>query len=202
LNLKDGTILMFLYGVNELKNPDYAISSWGSHHYQAFVIRSADDGRTWNPLVNIDNPDPRSANLDLTEVCAAETSDGRVVSLIRPVYSPWMWESWSKDAGKTWGPCLRGPFPGYAAPNMLRTKSGAILVVHRLPSLTIHASWDDGHTWDQGTTIDGAIWAMGSMIEIAPDRILYVYWDSFESLMRGQWIHVTRKGLLQHLPLL
>jgi hypothetical protein len=195
LNLTNKMILLFAYGYNEMRDARYNIHSWGSHHYQAYVTRSIDDGRTWQPLLNIDTPDLHRSNLDLTEVCAVQTGDGRILSLTRPVYSPWMWEAWSHDHGQTWGPCVRGPFPGYATSNMLRTHSGAILVAHRLPSLTIHLSHDDGHTWDVGTTIDGSIWAMGGMIEVKPDVVLYVYWDSFESLMRSQYIRVTRKGL-------
>ena len=78
---------------------------------------------------------------------------------------------------------------------MLRTSSGAVLVAHRLPSLTIHCSRDDGHTWDQGTMIDGALWVMGGMVEVEPDLVLYIYWDSHESLLRGQFIRVTAQGL-------
>jgi len=55
---------------------------------------------------------------------------------------------------------------------------------------------DDGMTWDQGTMIDSAIWVMGSMLEVEDDVVLYVYWDSFESLMRAQFIRVTDEGLI------
>ena len=201
INLKDGSMVMLLYGGNELKNPAYTVFTWGSLHCQAFACRSTDDGRTWSAPVNVDNPgcDDKGkiydGNLDLTEVCGAQTGDGRIVALIRPIYSPWMWETWSADGGKTWGPCLRGPFPGYATPNMLRTASGKLLVAHRLPGLTVHVSPDDGRTWDEGTTIDGALWAMGAMIEVEPDIVFYVYYDSFESLMRGRIFKVTQKGL-------
>ena len=37
--------------------------------------------------------------------------------------------------------CLR-----HATPNMLRTRAGAILVAHRLPEMTIHASFDVRHS--------------------------------------------------------
>jgi len=117
------------------------------------------------------------------------------LALIRPIYSPWRWETWSDDGGVTWGPCIRGAFPGYATPNMLKTTSGAILVAHRMPSLTIHCSLDDGVTFDQGTMIDSGLWCMGSMIEVEPDPVLYAYMDSFESLMRAQFIRVTATGL-------
>jgi len=106
-----------------------------------------------------------------------------------------MWETWSSDGGVTWQPCVRGPFPGYATPNIPRTASGAILVAHRLPGLTIHTSPDDGHTWDEGSTIDSGIWAMGEMIEIEPNLVLYIYNDSFERKLRTQFIRVAPGGL-------
>lgn len=113
------------------------------------------------------------------------------MALIRPIFSPWMWEVWSKDGGINWGTCVRGSFPGYATPNMLKTASGAILVAHRLPGLTLHASFDGGITWDEGTTIDSALWVMGSMLEVRPNLVLYVHYDSFEGKMRADFIRVA-----------
>jgi len=205
INLSDGTTLLFLYAAHAsgMKHTGErpTVRTWGATHCQCFSCRSEDGGRSWSPPVNLDNPGLRpdgtayDGNLDLTEAGGVETGDGRILALIRPIYSPWMWETWSSDGGTSWGPCVRGPFPGYAAPNMLRTASGTILVAHRLPGLTIHTSLDDGRTWDEGAMIDSAVWAMGSMVEVEPNVVLYVYFDSFESLMRGQFIRVTPKGL-------
>jgi hypothetical protein len=201
LNLADGSMLLFAYAKHALGDLLQGMQIWGKGHFQGFAFRSTDDGRTWSAEVNMDDQGldnqgrQINGNMDLTEICATQMSDGRVMALIRPLYSPWMWETWSDDGGATWGPCLRGPFPGYATPNMLRTTSGAILVAHRLPTLTINLSWDEGHTWDQGTLIDGGVWSMGVMIETEPDVVLYAYWDSFESLMRAQLIRVTPAGL-------
>jgi hypothetical protein len=212
LNLADGSIVLFGYGARrDLMKEELTIYTWGSFHCQSFACRSTDDGRTWSTWVNLDNagvddhfdpnePDrelgrPIAGNLDLTEACAVQMGDGRIMVLIRPIYSPWMWETWSGDGGVTWGPCVRGPFPGYATPNMLRTSNGAVLVAHRLPSMTVQTSWDDGGTWDEGTLIDSATWVMGAMVEVEPGVVLYVYWDSFESLMRAQRILPTRAGL-------
>jgi hypothetical protein len=78
---------------------------------------------------------------------------------------------------------------------MLRTRSGAVLVAHRLPSLSINASWDEGRSWDQGVLIDSGLWCMGAMVEVEPDVVLYVYWDSYEGLMRAQRIRVAADRL-------
>ncbi|MDD9986635.1 MAG: sialidase family protein [Spirochaetaceae bacterium] len=194
-NLADGTVVMFLYGGHQSGPGHDLIHTWGACHCRAYTCRSTDNGATWSPLVNIDHAvngkgEPVPGSLDLTEVCGAETAGGTMVALIRPVYSPWMWETWSDDGGLTWTPCMRGPFPGYATPNMLRTSSGVLLVAHRLPMMTVHASFDAGASW-QGTIIDSSIWVMGSMLEVRPDLVLYVYYDSFESRMRAQYLSVA-----------
>ena len=201
-NLRDGTILAPVLGKVDAPDPAKAVITWGGGgHFQAWCLRSEDDGRTWSEPVNFDNPGCNTAgnqiagNMDLTEPSLVQLGSGRVLALIRPVYSPWMWETWSDDGGRTWGQCVRGPFPGYAAPNMVRTASGAILIAHRLPGLTVHCSLDDGLTWDAGTMIDTGLWAMGSMIEVEPDLVLYIYWECYEGPMRAQYLHVTEGGL-------
>jgi len=202
VNLSDGTTVMFAYGSIQTKIPDTEIYTWGSLHCQAFSARSTDGGYTWTDFINIDgtkdpvNGNAINGNMDFTEVCGVQTNCGDIAALIRPVYSPWMWEARSTDGGATWLPAVRGPFPGYAAPNMTRTASGFIIIAHRLPGLTVDVSADDGQTWTHSTMIDSAIWAMGSMLEVEPDIILYIYWDSFESLMRGQFFKVTGSGLI------
>ena len=84
----------------------------------------------------------------------------KVTVVIRPVYSPMMWQCWSDNAGATWDAAARATFPGYAQ-SMVRTKSGAILVAHRFPNYSINLSRDNGLNWDEGTIIDYPNWAMG-----------------------------------------
>ena len=195
VNCADGAMIVLGYG-KVCGEDSETIYTWSGQHFQAFSVRSTDDGRTWSAPINVDNRgldqngNQIDGNMDLTEVCAAEMSNGHIMALIRPVYSSWMWETWSKDGGVTWGPCVRGPFPGYATTNLLRTRSGAVLSAHRQPSMMVNCSRDEGHTWDAGTIIDSALWCMGAMCEVEPDVVLHVYWDSYESHMRMQFIRV------------
>ena len=85
-------------------------------------------------------------------------------------------------------------FPVTRLPTCSRTSSGVLLVAHRLPMMTVHASFDAGASW-QGTIIDSSIWVMGSMLEVRPDLVLYVYYDSFESRMRAQYLSVANGTL-------
>jgi hypothetical protein len=202
MNVSDGSMLMAFFGPCSYPGayPKDAVGQaavcWGALHMQAFTCRSADGGRSWERPTPLDDcgsvgGKPIVPNVDMTEFCAVELDPGCILALIRPLYSPWMWETWSHDGGRSWGPAMRGPFAGYASSNMVRTANGAILVAHRLPSLAVHCSRDGAVTWDQGTLIDSGSWAMGSMIEVEPNLVLYIYWDTPGTLMRGQFLKVT-----------
>ena len=201
MNLADGGMIAFMLTGHDFDDDRYTLYTWGAKHCQAFCVRSEDDGATWGEPVNIDMPgldadgNQLDGNMDFTEPSAVQLANGRLMTFIRPIYSPTMWETWSDDGGRTWGPAVRGPFPGYAAPNMVRTACGALLIAHRLPGLTLNCSLDDGLSWDQGTMIDTGLWAMGSMVEIEPDVVLYAYWDTYCTLMRAQRFQVGPVGL-------
>ncbi|MBI4606210.1 MAG: exo-alpha-sialidase [Planctomycetes bacterium] len=193
LELRDGALVRF--GLGRDATSTEPVTRWGAVHVRAFSIRSTDGGRTWSAPVSLDGDREDMGNLDLTEATGFETGDGRILCLVRPIYSPWMWETWSHDGGRSWTPCVRGPFPGYAPSAFLKTRSGTALIATRFPGLTIHATRDDGRTWDEGTYIDTSIWAMGSMLEVAPDVVLFVYMDSWGGPLRAQHIRVAPGGL-------
>ena len=197
LQLSDGTLIRF--GLGRHSTWTDPITKWGAVHCQAFSVRSTDDGKTWSTPVNLDGSKRDDmGNLDLTEPVGFETADGKIMCLIRPIYSPWMWETWSHDKGQSWTPCVRGPMPGYAPCAMVKTASGVAMFATRFPGLTVHTTADDGMTWDGGgggTYIDTSIWAMGSMLEVEPNLVLYMYWDSWRSKLRAQFIRVTPEGL-------
>jgi hypothetical protein len=195
LQLNNGTLLRQVAGADVTGGEH--VYDWSSIHARAFSIRSIDGGRTWSRPVNIDGSRlTTKGNLDLTETQCCETGSGRVLCLIRPIYSPTMWETWSNDGGASWAPTTISSVVGYAA-DMLRTESGVILMGHRYPGLTVNVSRDDGLSWAEQVTIDLANWANGMMIEVEPDVVLYLYMtDATEGPFRAQFIEVTSKGLI------
>ena len=211
LLLRDGTQIRFALGRHSTWTEP--ITKWGAVHCQAFSVRSTDDGKTWSLPSSLDGTDRKDlGNLDLTEPIGFETADGRIMCLIRPIYSPWMWETWSSDQGRTWSPCVAGPFPGYAPSSPVRTASGVVVFPTRFPGLTLHHTRDDGMTWDGGqggTYVDTSIWAMGALLEVEPDVLLFVYMDSCwkdiynnwdQGRLRAQFIRVTDHGLVPLRP--
>ena len=209
LKLKDGTLLIFAYATKEWKDKivDGRIYfAFPLPWSQIYCLRSTDGGESWSELVNVDGlgfditstePGYEPHGKDhLNEICAAQTRDGRIMALIRGMLSPFIWESWSDDGGKTWTPAARGPFPMWACTNsMIATSSGVLLIGGRFPGMAVQVSYDDGMTW-HCYGIDTCLWANGAMYEIEPDVVLFVYggWDTVTQ-MRYQILRVTPEGL-------
>lgn len=205
---EDGTLLrFFLYGVSE-KNADTMISgrkvnlySWANNAYKAFAMRSTDGGQAWSGPIEIDEPSffrsPRgtlSGSTDFTEPTGVAIGN-QVMVTIRPVYSPYMWQCWSDDSGKTWDAASRTTFPGYAQ-SMIRLKSGVIVCGHRAPHYSINMSRDDGLNWDGGTIIDYRVWGMGCLIEVEADTLLCTYMGNGPTEpLNAQLIRVTPSGI-------
>ncbi len=181
---EDGTLLRFMYGSPDPNNLFTNSYTWGALRRKAYTIRSTDGGKSWSKPIEIDQPsgqgNPRgsmSGSLDLTEPTGVAIGN-KVTVLVRPIFSRQMWQCWSNDAGATWDSAARTTFPGYAQA-MIRTKSGAILCGHRYPGYSINVSHDDGLNWDEGTLIDNANWAMGTMTEVEPNVVLATYMNAY-----------------------
>jgi hypothetical protein len=202
LELRDGTLLMFASGSG---GSEFALVAARRHYMVpppgrvAVCVRSTDAGLSWSEPANLDGPPYDQWMLAKeagSETSAAETLDGKIITLGRALFSPFMWESWSEDGGRTWTPVARGPFPMYACNNsMISTTSGALIIGGRFPGMGIQLSHDGGMTW-QGYRIDTAIWANGAMFEVEPDVVLFIYGGPDRPReMRGQFLRVTSEGL-------
>jgi hypothetical protein len=198
----DGTWVRFLLGGAGEGSRFSNVVTWGATHCKAYAIRSMDQGKRWSGPIEVDQPSwtgqPRGSivgSLDLTEVTGVAIGN-RIMAVVRPIYSPYMWQLWSENAGVKWDAAARTTFPGYAQ-SMARTHAGVIAVAHRFPQYSVNLSRDDGLNWDEGTVIDYPVWAMGCLLEVEPDVLLAVYmnWEHKSQPMLAQLIRITPKGI-------
>ncbi|MDO8473901.1 MAG: sialidase family protein [Dehalococcoidia bacterium] len=188
IETEDGTQLRFIMGSAMEKGAKYDdIHTWGAVHAKAYAIRSTDGGKSWSLPIEIDRPIewtyPAGAkrghvpgSLDMTEVTGVAMGN-RVTVVVRPTYESTMWQCWSDDAGATWDAAAHTSFAGYAQ-STIRTSSGYIVVAHRYPQYSVNVSRDNGLNWDEGALIDCPSWAMGCMVEVAPDVVLCTYMNA------------------------
>ena len=204
LTLHDGTLLAFGYARTHQER--ITVEARWYHqgplpHYMNVCLRSADDGQSWSAPSNLDGPPydeqcPLIAKDHTSEVSAAQTPDGKIIALVRPFGSPFMWESWSADGGATWTPQARGPFAMYGCErSMISTTSGYLIIGGRFPAMAVQVSRDSGMTW-QCYQVDTAGWANGAMIEVEPDVVLFAYGGKNEPrTLRGQLMRITEDAL-------
>ena len=153
--LRDGALLRFGYSVAAGPSMHGGVTRDGWRYVGApapgsfsYCVRSTDEGRSWSPPIRVDGPNPRpdmlvNARETASETSACEVAPNRILALIRPETSPWMWEMWSNDGGRTWGPATRGHFPMYACTDaMTATANGAVVIAGRHPGIGAQVSLD------------------------------------------------------------
>jgi len=80
-----------------------------------------------------------------SEIAAAPTADGGVLTFIRDQQHSTMWTGRAVAGGGSWAPLCRAPFPMFAtAGSMVRTSSGVLVMAGQFPIVSLEVSWDDG----------------------------------------------------------
>jgi Neuraminidase (sialidase) len=118
-------------------------------YYEAWLLRSEDDGATWTV-----GPLAASVEADVShgETALGQASNGDIVAMMRtePAYGTCMWVCRSSDLGKTWSKPEQTPLHGHPA-HLLRLRDGRLLCTYgvRDQPIGIRAclSRDDGRTW-------------------------------------------------------
>jgi sialidase-1 len=123
--------------------------------YSIGVEESTDDGQSWKLISTIEVPKDKSIK-DFSEPHVVETSDGKLVALLRydPINKKEEWylhQSESYDGGKTWTHAWKTPIWGFPA-HLLRLKNDWLLAVYglRMKPYSERAciSKDGGKSWD------------------------------------------------------
>jgi hypothetical protein len=180
IEMPDGSILMGIIGY----------SPHGDKGNRAAVmIRSTDQGRTWQHLSIMAN-DPGGKLGGFMEPGIVRTKSGRIVTALRnhgtdhPIYV-----TWSDDGGKTWVPVKRTAMIGHPA-DLIQLGDGRLMATygirpgrHTTPGgVRACFSADNGETWDIRTEVpirnDFLNWDIGypESLELPDGRILTVYY--------------------------
>ena len=179
--LPGGSLIMPIY--RELVEP---LRVW------SLMTLSEDGGKTWSRPYPVD---PDHDDNDEPDVVALP--DGSILCVMRSNRGEnIMWQSVSRDGGRTWSKSTPIGFPGHA-PYLLRTSRGILLCAHRLPGTSLHYSLSDGRTWSENCQIDTVIGAYPSMVEMPDGRILVVYYEEGAgSSIRAQFFTAPTEGVL------
>lgn len=117
--------------------------------YEAWLLRSEDDGATWSFLTLAADPAKKRSFGETAIVAAA---NGDIVAMMRtePALGTKMWTAHSSDRGKTWSPAVETPLHGHPA-HLLRLRDGTLLCTYgfRDDPIGIRAAFshDHGRTW-------------------------------------------------------
>lgn len=141
LRLDERTILQAVYG-----RPTANV-----RFYESWLLRSADDGATWDFLTIAADPQKKRS---FGETAIARAANGDVVAMMRtePAMGTKMWTARSSDAGKTWSRAVETPLHGHP-PHLLTLRDGTLLCTYgfRDEPIGIRAalSRDHGRTWHE-----------------------------------------------------
>lgn len=158
LRLKDGTLVMpASYDIwAETGTP---AKTEGEMDLKAGVMLSKDGGRVWRPYIDLHLFAPKVTPYStggVVEPAIVELASGELYMLLR-TGTEWLYESRSKDGGKTWSEPSRGKLRGHNTPASiwrLDQKPAEIIAVwnnsprNRYP-LSVAISADGGRTWSK-----------------------------------------------------
>lgn len=164
----------------------------------AFVVASADRGKTWERRGGVDAPERT-----YDEHMLVEKRDGSLWMLIRTKYG--IAETFSRDGGRSWSVAQRAEIEHVNSRFYIRRlESGKlILITHNPPDrekrshLTARLSGDDGETWSQGLVIDERFGVSYPDATQAPDGTIYLIYDFERQQARQILMAVFTEGDVQ-----
>ena len=180
VQLPSGVLLATLYG-----------NFKGDAQYRTMIVRSADNGRTWQFHASVayspKDPDPDliGSYCGYCEPSLALLSDGQLLCIMRTQgthypgeYRP-LYQSWSKDLGKTWTrPLPSKPHLMNISPTLAVLDNGVVVCQYGRPGFHVAFSLDNGHTWQDRVSFSnlpcGVITGQFDIVKSGPNRLLAI----------------------------
>ncbi|MBX3010009.1 MAG: exo-alpha-sialidase [Caldilineaceae bacterium] len=189
----DGTLLATLYG-----------HLAGQEKYNAMLIRSQDEGQSWDYVSTIAY-DPELPGEGFCEPVLARVADGSLLAVMRtgggyerkyPMY-----QARSLDNGQSWSaPENLGVYS--VDPELCLMQNGTLACSFGRPTMDIMFSLDgSGYIWGQPTTIfSGSSTCYSGLREVAPGKLLLVYdsnqagspWQAHDNQINARYIDVAQ----------
>ncbi|MBI2190562.1 MAG: exo-alpha-sialidase [Planctomycetes bacterium] len=187
VRLSDGAVVMCAYEHQTVPGGNAGCNA--DRLDRSLLIRSLDDGFTWEEPIHFD-----PTNFDHNECMIAETAPGRLVAFMRTLAAPCMWTSTSEDGGKTWSRLVQSSVSA-ECPSLLRHSSGALILASRGYGTFVRLSFDGGKSWTPECRISPAS-AMIGMTEMKDGRVLIAMHEGYRvpGYIRGQWFCVSPDG--------
>jgi hypothetical protein len=172
-------------------------------HYEVWLLRSEDDGATWNFSTLAADPEKKRS---YGETALVQAGNGDLVAMMRtePSLGSKMWSTRSADRGRTWTKPVETPLLGHPA-HLLRLRDGTLLCTygHRDAPIGIRAAFshDHGRTWPEDEIValraDGATVDSGYPIstELADGTLVSVYYltrDGITGVEATRWLRPHR----------
>jgi hypothetical protein len=166
---QDGGLLVPMYGKFD-----------GDKFYRSLLMKSMDGGLNWSYLstiAKVDQPLPGMGDEGFNEPGLARLADGRLICLLRTGFDGLMYETWSKDDGKTWDPPISSGMKGVDPQLRLLSNGALALTTGRPGPVSITFSLDGtGKDWSHQTPIFTEMSTRYTgFLEVAPNRVLVVY---------------------------
>ncbi len=117
--------------------------------YESWLLRSEDDGATWDFITIAADPEKKRS---FGETAIVRAANGDIVAMMRtePALGTKMWTARSTDRGKSWSKAIETPLHGHP-PHLLTLRDGTMLCTYgfRDDPIGIRAalSRDHGRTW-------------------------------------------------------
>jgi hypothetical protein len=176
-----GPILAGLNG--DLMAPVYYRAERDQRYYRLALIRSSDDGKSWNEYSTIAAVEPGEkpwlgiGSEGPCEAGVVRLADKRLYAIFRTGSDGFIGHAWSSDDGKTWTKPTSTPYKGVAL-RVRRLSNGVLACTTGRPGpVVVMFSLDGtGEKWSHITPLfEGKSTRYTDFIEVEPGKLLVVY---------------------------
>ncbi len=165
---------------NSLLATFYARMAGPSNYFFSGVLRSTDEGNSWNFLSRISDEEFDS-NAGYTEPAMVELQDGNLLVLMRKNEHNFLGplaQSKSDDGGASWTPPTVIVDHG-VDPMVIKLSSGALVASSGRPGVYLLVDFTGtGDHWHRIDIFQGTGCSYTSLIELAPNRVMLFYTNS------------------------